>query len=144
MTVATWKTNLFRNADAQKVADEISALGSEIKPSDIVEMARNPDTESHKCFEWDDKKAADKYRLTQARNIVCNLVYVSDETEEHHEPIRLFYKPDAESGYKSTKMILKNQTEYEALLNQCSADLERLKAKYHTLSEYDWLWEMVK
>lgn len=144
MTVATWKTNLFRSADAQKVAAEIAALGTEIRPQDIVEMARNPETESHKCFEWDDKKAADKYRLVQARTIVCNLVYVSDDTEEHHEPIRLLYKPDAESCYKSTKLILKNQSEYEALLNQCVTDLERLKAKYHTLSEYDWLWEMVK
>lgn len=41
MTVATWKTNLFGSADAQKVASEIAALGSEIRPSDIVEMARN-------------------------------------------------------------------------------------------------------
>lgn len=144
MTVATWKTNLFGSADAQKVADEIAALGAEIRPADIVEMARNPETESHKCFEWDDKKAADKYRLTQARTVVCNLVYVSDDTEKQHEPIRLFYKPDAESGYKPTTLILQNQTEYEALLNQCAADLRRLKAKYHTLSEYDWLWENVK
>ena len=135
---------MFGSADAEKVADEISDLGAEIRPADMVEMARNPETESHKCFEWDDKKAADKYRLTQARIVVCNLVYVSDDTEEQHEPIRLFYKPDAESGYKSTKMILKNQTEYESLLNQCAADLKRLKAKYHTLSEYDWLWENVK
>lgn len=143
MTVVTWKTNLFGTADAQKVADEIAELGTEIKPSDIVQMARNPETESHKCFEWDDKKAADKYRLTQARTVVCNLVYVSEDTEEHREPVRLFYKPDAESSYKPTKMILRNQTEYEELLNRCAADIRRLKAKYHTLSEYDWLWEMV-
>lgn len=143
MTVVTWKTNLFGTADAQKVADEIAELGTKIKPSDIVQMARNPETESHKCFEWDDKKAADKYRLTQARTVVCNLVYVSEDTEEHHEPVRLFYKPDTESSYKPTKMILRNQTEYEELLNQCAADIRRLKAKYHTLSEYDWLWEMV-
>lgn len=143
MTVVTWKTNLFGTADAQKVADEIAELGTEIKPSDIVQMARNPETESHKCFEWDDKKAADKYRLTQARTVVCNLVYVSEDAEEHHEPVRLFYKPDTESSYKPTKMILRNRTEYEELLNQCAADIRRLKAKYHTLSEYDWLWEMV-
>ena len=143
MEQVQWKFNFFNGADAQKCYEE---LGGDVNltPEQIVQKAKDENTELHKCFEWDDKKAANKYRLTQARTIICNLVYVSNDTEEHHEPIRLFYKPDAESGYKSTKMILKNPLEYEALLEQCKTDLEQLKAKYHTLSEYDWLWKLVK
>ena len=143
MTIATWKTPLFSKADAQKVADEISALGDEVKPSDIVEMARNPETESHKCFEWDDKKAAENYRLAQARNIVCNLVYTEKPDDREHEPVRLFYKPTGSAGYKQTKLIIQNQSEYERLLADCRRELERMKIKYHTLAEYDWLWELI-
>ena len=144
MTVATWKTNLFGNADAQKVADEISALGEKFTPSDIVDMARNPATESHKCFEWDDEKAAEKYRLQQARTVVCNLVYVSTDDGKTHEPVRLFYKPSEESGYKPTTLILQNQSEYEYLLQECRRNLEQLKRKFSTLTEFDWLWEMIQ
>ena len=141
--VATWKTGLYAHADAQKVADELLTLGKEFKPSDVVEMAKNPKTESHKCFEWDDQKAADKYRLSQARILVCNLVYTEPETKENTEPIRVFFKPDKECGYKPTKMILRNPDEYQSLLKQCAIDLERIKTKYHSLTEYDWLWEKI-
>ena len=144
MTIATWKTPLFSKANAQKVADEISALGDDVKPSDIVEMARNPETESHKCFEWDDKKAAENYRLVQARNLVCNLVYVQKPDDREREPVRLFYKPIGSAGYKQTKLIIQNQSEYERLLADCRRELERMKIKYHTLAEYDWLWEALR
>lgn len=75
MTVATWRSGpcVFK-ADAQKVADEISSIGLSVKPEEIVDKARDESTELHKCFEWDDTKAAERYRLHQARQIVCHLV----------------------------------------------------------------------
>ena len=53
-------------ADAEKCYREIEALG-ECKPEEIVEYAKHTDTELHKCFEWDDTKAAERWRPVLAR-----------------------------------------------------------------------------
>lgn len=144
MTVATWKTNIFGKADAQKVADEISSIGNEITPADVVSMARDPSTESHKCFEWDDTKAAEKYRLQQARIVMCNLVYTERE-EQKQEPIRLFYSIDEgkQQSYQPTILILQDKDKHAQLMEKCMEELRRAKAKYHSLSELDWLWEKI-
>ena len=75
MLVASWKSGfgLF-HADAQKVANEIAEIGESATPREILEKGRDPKTELHKCFEWDDTVAAEKYRIQQARQIVCCLV----------------------------------------------------------------------
>lgn len=40
-------------------------------PQQILEKARDESTELHKCFTWDDSIAAEKYRIQEARQIVC-------------------------------------------------------------------------
>ena len=56
--------SLYKGADAQLVADEIMSIGDAATPQQIVEKARDEATELHKCFTWDDRIAAEKYRLT--------------------------------------------------------------------------------
>jgi len=64
---AEWKIKGIYKADAQKIADEIG--DNKISPQELLEKARNEDSELHKCFEWDDSVAAEKYRLIQARQM---------------------------------------------------------------------------
>lgn len=143
MTVATWRSGLgVFKADAQKVADEISEIGEEVTPAEILEKARNPKTELHKCFEWDDTKAAEKYRLHQARLIVCNLVIKEENKGEEYAPIRVFHKT-GQSGYKPISLIMKNQSEYEALLARAMQELRSFKAKYHSLSELEEIMALI-
>lgn len=137
-TVATWRSGLgIFKADAQKVADEIGAIGEEVTPAQILEKARDSKTELHKCFEWDDTKAAEKYRLYQARQVVCNLVFKEVEEKEESVPRRIFHRTENTGGYKPLELIVKNPTEYEKLLEQAMAELRSFKAKYHSLSELE-------
>ena len=95
MTVSTWTpfgSSLYKGVDPQKVADEILGIGDEATPQQIVDAARDEGTELHRCFEWNDSVAAEKYRLTQARTIVCNLVIKRPESEEEQPKVRYFYK----------------------------------------------------
>ena len=69
-----WRFSDMYKADAEKVSKEIESIQN-ATPKNILEFARSENTELHKCFEWDDTKAAEKYRLQQARQIVCNLIY---------------------------------------------------------------------
>ena len=144
MTVASWRSGLgVFKADAQKVADEIRSIGEEVSPVQIVAKARNKDTELHKCFEWDDTKAAEKYRLYQARQVVCSLVFKEVEEKEDTTPRRIFHRTENTGGYKPLELIVKNQTEYEKLLEQARAELRTFKVKYHSLSELEEILALI-
>lgn len=124
---------LFK-ADPQKVADEIIALGDEVTPEQIVDAARDSNTELHKCFDWNDATAAEKWRKQQARQIMCYLVIKEDAEEEKEPPIHVFYKND-NGGYKQAAKIFRNEDEYQKLLQLAYAELHAFKVKYARLKE---------
>ena len=69
----------YKNVDPNKVAEEIISLGDNAKPDDIVNAARNGDSELHKCFTWDDSEAAEKWRKSEARQLMYRLVIKEQE-----------------------------------------------------------------
>ena len=69
----TWRIQGYYKADAQKVAEEIGF--GKFTPMEVLEKAKDETTELHKCFEWNDSIAAEKYRLEKAKNIIRMLVY---------------------------------------------------------------------
>lgn len=144
MTVATWRSGpcVFK-ADAQKVADEISSIGLSVKPEEIVDKARDESTELHKCFEWDDTKAAEKYRVYQARQIVCHLIVREVNDEPQKREVRFFYKTDNQEGYKPVSYIMRNEDEYHKLLDRALTELKAFQRKYSTLKELDGLFEAI-
>lgn len=144
MTVATWRSGpcVFK-ADAQKVADEISSIGLSVKPEEIVDKARDESTELHKCFEWDDTKAAEKFRLHQARQIVCNLIVREVNDTQKEREIRVFYKTDNTDGYKPITYIMRDEDEYQKLLSRAVSELKSFQKKYSTLKELEGVWEAI-
>lgn len=135
---------LFK-ADANLVAHEIMSIGEAVTPAQIVEKARDEGTELHKCFEWNDGVAAEKYRLYQARQVVCNLVIKRPEGDEDKPPVRTLHKIDRahDSGYRPTELIVRNQDEYEKLLQQAYAELHAFKVKYQSLSELEEILALI-
>lgn len=144
MITAEWSNigKAFYNADAQKVAEEIMSIGAEAKPQQIVDKARDKSTELHKCFTWNDKAAADKWRLHEARNVVCCLVIHREPEQQDKPEIRFFHKNDND-GYKAATFIFTHKDEHEKLLQAAYADLEAFKRKYKSLQELDWLIEQL-
>lgn len=147
MQLATWGTFKFK-ADAQKCADEIMEICEELEsatPQQILEKARDSNTELHKCFTWDDTEAAEKWRISEARAIVRNLKIIEQKSDKQSEPttIRVFYKTDNESGYKPTKLILKKPDEYKVLVERCRSELLAIKQKFNSISEYEEIWELI-
>lgn len=109
MLTATWGKHFFK-ADATKCASEIMEICDQMEsatPQQILEKARDESTELHKCFTWDDSIAAEKYRIHEARQIVCQLKIVEQDIDNKSKPtaIRVFYKTDGKSGYKPTQLI---------------------------------------
>ena len=91
MGVYQWKDKVFstsiRNANPQKVGIELESLPI-ADPKSIVDFARSrKKSELHKCFTWDDDKAAELWRMEEARTIVQSIIVVEDRDEPESEPI---------------------------------------------------------
>lgn len=139
-TVIKWSVSGIFRADASKCYQEIQDIGEEVKPEQVLDVARDEDTELHKCFEWDDSLAAEKYRLHQARNVINHLIVVKREVEDDDsKPIqfRVLMKneSDMDSGYKQTVVMVRDDDEYKKLLEQAYRELHSFKQKYSCLSE---------
>lgn len=143
MIITTWKVKGLFKADAQKVSEEIAEIGETVEPSEIVEKAKNEKTELHKCFEWRDDVAAEKFRLHQARTLLCNLVFEVKDDAKKSEPIRLMYKTTENEGYKSINLIMQKPDEYKALLDRAYSELRAFKDKFKMLKELKAIFDLI-
>lgn len=139
-TIIKWSLNGIFRADPTKCYEEIQKIGEEVTPEQVLDRARNKKTELHKCFDWDDSVAAEKYRLVQARQVLSKLIVVKrDVSNEEKEPIqfRVMMKNEntKNSTYKQTIVMVKDEDEYQKLLAQAYSELHSFKQKYSCLSE---------
>ena len=138
-TIIKWSINGIFKADASKCYEEIREIGDEVKPEQVLDKAKDSNSELHKCFDWNDTSAAEKYRLIQARDVIRHLIVVKHDDEDEREPVqfRVMLKNERtqESGYKQTIVMVKDDDEYKKLLNQADAELHSFKQKYSCLSE---------
>lgn len=127
------------------MAEEILGIGESATPAQIVDRAKDETSELHKCFDWNDTEAAYKWRIHQARQVVCHLVIKqTDEERKQNKPQRrIFEKPSHESGYKPVTLIVQNQDEYQRLLSMAYADLQKFKARYSSLSEMEEILALI-
>lgn len=151
MIVASWKIEGLFKADAVKVAEEIRSIGKEIKPIGLIEKGRDKNSELHKCFDWNDKTASEKYRLFQARKILNTIIIrkVSEKAEEQTNTRMFSYittkatEEKTHGVYMQTVTIYKNPDQYQDLLQQALRELESFKRKYQSLKELKELFKVI-
>ena len=149
--VGVWKAGFgLYHANAQLVAEEIMSIDSDINgitKQQIVDKARDEDTELHKCFEWNDSVAAERYRLVQAGSVLHHIVIkrTEEQIEQNMPEIRFFHKTDLkpDSGYKPISYIVKNNDEYQKMLQMAYAELHAFKQKYKNLQELDYILKLI-
>lgn len=149
--VASWRpeSEKYYTADAQKVADEIFALGKNPDTKKILDMARNENTEIHKLIDWDDNSAAEKYRLEQVRHIQRDLQVVEiglnkkEPAKKLEVPVRMFYHLHGETGYRPTPLIIQDEDLHKKLLRTAKLELDSYLKKYAILTEMHPLIEAI-
>ena len=147
MITAMWRpefASLHKDVDAQKVADEILGIGEEVTAEEVVNAARDESCELHKCFEWDNSIAAEKWRTQQARVLFAHLI-IRKETEETKEApqIRLMYN-NGGNTYKSAPLVFSKPDEYKKLLAKAYAELHNFKLKYAMLKELKDIFALIQ
>lgn len=143
MITASWRDGygfFGKKADPQRVAEEIVSIGETATPEQIVDLAKDPATELHKLFTWDDTLAAEKWRKQEARLITRHLI-IKETIREDAPPARVFSITN--KGYKQTTLIFQKTDEREMLLRRAWQELRAFKAKYSMLQELAEILELI-
>jgi len=84
-----WKMpSLAKKVDVNDAIIEFEKIKKDtgkLTPEMVVEFAKDENNFLHKLFTWDDSKAAEQYRLQQARNIINNVEVVTIRNGEKME-----------------------------------------------------------
>jgi hypothetical protein len=126
--------------------EELSHLAEQgmLKPENVVKFAENEATHLHKCFEWNDSKAANRYRLNQARQQISMYVTVV-ESPKGPVKIRAFQSlpSDRQSGggYRKTTDIMQDDALVAELVGSAMKDLATVRQRYEAVQALSPVWE---
>lgn len=138
-----WGLQKFKG-DAQRCYDEIQSLGASYTPEMIVNLARDESTELHKCFDWDNDTAAEKWRKQQARQICISLTITVERKPGVTQEYRVIQHDRDERVYKPVVLTVRNLEEYERLLKQAKAEMAAFRKRYQNIKELSEVIEEIE
>ena len=130
---------------SQKVIKEILEVKEKngLTAEAIIEQAKKKNNPLHDFFDWDDTKAAHKWRLQQAR-VLINEVKVVVENKEYYafENVSIEIEADSEEGttkkeYFTRSEILNDKEKRAQIVNRAYNYLLYWKEQYQTYTEFE-------
>lgn len=109
--------------------------GNELRPADVVEFARDPQTALHKRFTWDDTEAAHKWRLHEASELIRVSVYLEPSKQT---PIRASVRtsdPTSASEYRHLNDVLDDSERRGRLIRDALKEVKNWRARYEAVTE---------
>lgn len=123
-------------ADPELVWKELQKIGEQYTPYDVLEYAKDhEDSELHKCFEWNDSIAAEKWRVQQARWICNSLSVVVEQRNGTPETMRMIESDKTDQVYRPVIFTVRNPEQYLRLLNQALGELRSFEKRYKHITE---------
>lgn len=103
--------------------------GGMLTASNLVNVSRPENAPLHGAFEWDDSVAAERFRETQARDIMGHLIIVEDDKPV--EPIRAFFNvSEVDPNYYSAAVVISEADKYEQLKQRVIRELTAIQRRY--------------
>lgn len=109
----------------------------QIKPEDVVEVARDENSPIHNNFEWDDTKAAQEHRLWQARQLITYKFKVEGNKEQQFYNVKVVVNDVPVQGYFTKEKILSNKDMYLHLLREAVSEIKYWEKKYKEIKELE-------
>ena len=151
--VYQWKVPLYK-VPAQTAGEYIEGLeraNGFVTAKMLVDESRPVGATLHSCYEWDDEKAAEKYREGQSKTLLSNLVTVKISNTDEDMPVpntRAFVSVSSgkeTASYISTVRALSDEATKKTVLENARAELKAFKVKYEGLIDLaELLNEMLK
>jgi len=144
----------FGDKDAQIIGKQINKIIEknklkEISSKELLEDAKNTESPIHKYFDWNDTKAAEKYRLYQAR-LIINHVEITITTPSQQEiPVRAFLNiKNKDDNFKRVYVTIEKALSEEDLriqiLKQALYEIENWQQKYNVYTELSIIFNAIK
>lgn len=135
----SWNVNVFGDLSPDVAGDVIASLiadhGDSFRPQHIVDAARERSSPLHDAFVWDDKAAAEAYRVSQAGLMLRSLKvsYVRDDSTVRD--VRAFVSVQSKSTYKPIACVLEESTLRAELIERAKGELRQWTERYKTFEE---------
>ena len=140
-----WKIPGVIPVDAQTAGEELQRIYQEkggLNPSDIVEESRHDSAPLHPCFEWDDETAAEKYRQTQAMQIVRSIITIQESDKKEPQEVRAFVH--VQESYHPISVVVSSKKQMDELLASALSELKAFQRKYSVLVELSLVFEAIE
>ncbi len=125
--------------------EALYAKNKVIRPGDLLKELANKNHPLHDEIEWNDGKAAAKYRLNQARQLISSVrIRIMDESAQF-EPVRAFVnlRPEADDalglttrGYVPTLSAMGSMNHKQQVLAYAHSQLLSWKKRFGALKEF--------
>mgnify|MGYP006975406908 CR=1 FL=1 len=119
------------DSDAQALGTRLMELAEDgvLSPERVVADARQPDSPTHRYFEWDDLAAAHKYRLHQADTYITSIRFVPASGAE---PKPIAIRMSQGDRYATVATAMQPSDVLLQLIDRVQSELERLQDRYRT------------
>lgn len=121
-----WQPNMDANivgGVVEEIEEEYGSVTKEI----LLEKSRPEDSATHSLFEWDDSKAAEKYRLDQSKHIINNLRITYEAGNNETVSVKAFVNVSELSDkarYRNVEVALMEEDTKEVYLKRIRNELE--------------------
>ena len=134
-----WKIGSFaKDVDPDLVVSELERIENifgSLTPENILEGSKNGSAYLHKLFTWDNQKAANLYRLQQARQILNNIeVVIISNGEPRQMPLYETIVKDNTRVYKSIQEF--TGPDADQVKAQTIREINALKNKLSFFSQF--------
>lgn len=118
----------------EQIEDEYGSVTKEI----FLEKSRPEDSVTHSLFEWDNDKAAENYRLEQARKTIGNLRIVYSTPKKEDVPVKAFVNVSdfsEKAQYRNVEVVLNDEDTRETYLNRIRHELNAFITRNQNIEE---------
>lgn len=141
--VYAWSESFQRSQDPNKVGRELEEIRREsedgrLTPEAVVERAKDRRSELHSMFEWDDQRAAERFRLSQARTIIHSIrVVKSDSGGTRVQRLYVHAKQStvAQRGYLTIRQVNQDDDLARQVRERAVVDLRGWLNRYRELTD---------
>lgn len=124
----------IKPAEAPIIGGELMRIRQEhegeLRPEDVVETARDVGSPLHRYFTWDDSRAADLFRKSQASRLIRSITV--RPVGNGIKPVHAFYSIPEEKArvYRALDEVLSEETRLTSVVRKFRGDLRRINAQY--------------
>ena len=120
-----------------KALEEIESEHGEVTAKLLLEKARPQNSELHCLFEWNNKEAAERWRLEKAKKIITAIAVTYENDNKEPITVRAFANVGAKNkaSFITTATALSNKQSRLVVLQHAIEELQAFRNKYNSLSE---------